>query len=65
MAWHDVLPVFELGDLLLKSFFPKFLDALCRWLAAPDFDFGQLLAWYEGWASLFPANVRQAIRFKV
>ena len=57
MAWAGVLSRAQLAELLEQHFFPKLLGALCQWLDAGP-DYGELLAWYQGWAGLFPSELR-------
>ena len=52
MAWLDLVPLANIVGVLLKHFFPKWLQVLCTWLGNnPNFD--EITKWYKGWKSMF------------
>lgn len=52
MAWSDIVPKTNMVTLLLKNFFPKWLQVLCTWLSSnPNFD--EVTKWFSGWKSMF------------
>lgn len=55
--WAGVAPSHALADILLRHFFPKWLQALAQWLRG-DPDFQEVTDWYRGWKSLIPDALR-------
>ncbi|ESO85853.1 hypothetical protein LOTGIDRAFT_221309 [Lottia gigantea] len=55
MAWQDLIPVPNMVSMIDKTFFPKWIQILCTWLAnMPNFE--EITKWYKGWKSIFPEN---------
>lgn len=53
--WQDMFPREQMVSMLVKGFFPKWLDALYRWLTrSPNFE--EVSRWYLGWKSVFPQS---------
>lgn len=59
LAWLDLLPVALIARVLDTAFFPQWQDALRKWLRSPECDYSEVLQWYQGWRTLFPASVRE------
>jgi tuftelin-interacting protein 11 len=56
MAWQKLLPRIQMVTLLLKHFFPKWLQVLSTWLGSnPNFD--EITKWYSGWKSMFSESL--------
>lgn len=56
MWWHDLISDQVLASLLVRLFFPKWLQVLYEWLLySPDFD--AISKWYMGWKSQIPESI--------
>jgi tuftelin-interacting protein 11 len=57
LAWHAVLPSWQLDCLLAGELFPKLINVLITWLSQDDPDYSEVSVWYSGWKSVFPADL--------
>ena len=56
MWWHDLISDQALGSLLVRHFFPKWLQVLYEWLLySPNYD--AIAKWYMGWKSQIPESI--------
>ncbi|XP_056889929.1 tuftelin-interacting protein 11 [Takifugu flavidus] len=51
MDWEGMLSPSSLVSLLVKNFFPKWLQVLCLWVNSSNYD--EIIKWYLGWKSMF------------
>ncbi len=50
--WAELIPLKQIIEILLRNFFPKFVETFKLWLKQnPKID--ELLKWYEGWKKVF------------
>lgn len=48
VSWTDLASLKDMLEILDRTFFPKMLDYLCKWLnSSPNYE--QVSAWYVGW----------------
>ena len=57
MTWLDMMPIPAMVAVLEKSFFPRWHQVLCSWLASnPDYE--EVTTWYTGWKTIIPEVLR-------
>ncbi|KAK4526834.1 hypothetical protein GAYE_SCF28MG4752 [Galdieria yellowstonensis] len=59
MSWYGILENEALAGILLKGFFPIWLETLLRWLRLQDVDWEQVTIWYDFWKQKFPAEIQK------
>ncbi|GJQ11912.1 hypothetical protein GpartN1_g3703.t1 [Galdieria partita] len=59
MGWYGILENEALAGILLKGFFPVWLQTLLRWLRLQDVDWEQVTIWYDLWKQKFPVEIQR------
>ena len=56
MSWKNILPHQHFVSLMEKSFFPRWIQVLRKWLCnQPNYD--EVTKWYIGWKSMFSEDL--------
>lgn len=64
MIWASAVPIHHMVNLLEIGFFRKWHHALYQWLCSTP-DFNEVMRWYTGWKSLFPATLLENERIRL
>lgn len=59
LAWAGIIRSSIFSQLLETGFFPKWLDALHKWLVHPGASFEEVAQWYSSWKRIFPEDVQR------
>ncbi|EME28167.1 uncharacterized protein Gasu_43330 [Galdieria sulphuraria] len=59
ISWYGILENEALAGILLKSFFPVWLETLVRWLSLQDVDWERVTIWYDLWKQKFPVEIQR------
>ena len=57
LEWSDCVDLGTLSALLEGEFFPKWLGVLFDWIHQSGVNLQEIVAWIQGWRSLFPAEL--------
>ncbi|KAI9202167.1 GC-rich sequence DNA-binding factor-like protein-domain-containing protein [Polychytrium aggregatum] len=57
VAWHGTIPDALMARAFETEFFPKWLEALYRWLGHSTCDLEQVQQWYFAWKGSFPSTL--------
>lgn len=59
ISWYGILENEALAGILLRGFFPVWLQTLVRWLQLQDVDWEQVTIWYDLWKQKFPLEIQR------
>ena len=63
--WTEVVGVDLTCQIIMKCFFPRWLDNLCLWLNTPGVMLPDVARYYKEWRERFPANLASLPSIKV
>ncbi|CAI5443303.1 unnamed protein product [Caenorhabditis angaria] len=60
MDWMEFIqPPDPIVNIVVKHFFPRFIEVLCRWLDSPNANIGEVKMWYSEWKNRIPPKIAQ------